>query len=102
MRRGQGGRGESSERQGVGRAKAWLDRKTGALDTTDGLGVRRDPEIIKLRNVSTVSEGTRRHGLGWFDMDVLKRAGRAFLELGPLRCLADVESILANRFVRES
>jgi len=67
----------------------------------DGQDVRRNLEIIKLRNVSTVSEGTKGHGLGWFDMDVLKRVERTFLELGLLKNRVDVESIFTNRFVQE-
>ncbi|MBI2163067.1 MAG: ABC transporter substrate-binding protein, partial [candidate division NC10 bacterium] len=39
----------------------------------DGQDVKRNLEIIKIRNASTVSEGTKKHGLGWFDMDVLRR-----------------------------
>ena len=68
---------------------------------TDGSDVRTNLEIIKIRNASTVSEGTRRHGLGWFDMDILARAERAYLELGLLKKKVGVESIFTNRFVQE-
>lgn len=68
---------------------------------TDGQDVKRNLEIIKIRNASTVSEGTKRHGLGWFDMDVLKRVERTYLELGLLKKRVDVESLFTNRFVQE-
>ncbi len=68
---------------------------------TDGQDVRRNLEIIKLRNASTVSEGTKRHGLGWFDMEVLKRVEKTYLELGLLKKRVDVESLFTNRFVQE-
>jgi NitT/TauT family transport system substrate-binding protein len=68
---------------------------------TDGQDVRRNLEIVKLRNASTVSEETKRHGLGWFDMDVLKRVEKAFLELALLKKPVDVGAIFTNRFVQE-
>jgi NitT/TauT family transport system substrate-binding protein len=68
---------------------------------TDGQDARRNLEIIKLRNASTVSEATRKHGLGWFDMDLMKRVEKTFLELGLLKRRVDVESFFTNRFVQE-
>ncbi len=68
---------------------------------TDGQDVRRNLEIIKLRNASTVSEGTKRHGLGWFDLEILKRVEKTYLELGLLKKRVDVESLFTNRFVQE-
>ncbi len=68
---------------------------------TDGQDVRRNLEIIKLRNLSTVSEKTKTHGLGWFDMEILKRVEKTLLELGLLKRRVDVESFFTNRFVQE-
>jgi len=68
---------------------------------TDGQDVRRNLEIIKLRNASTVSEGTKQHGLGWFDIEVLKRVEKTFLDLGLLKKRVDVETLFTNRFVQE-
>jgi len=68
---------------------------------TDGQDVQRNLEIIKLRNASTVSEGTKQHGLGWFDIEVLKRVERTFLDLGLLKKRVDVESVFTNRFLQE-
>lgn len=68
---------------------------------TDGQDVKRNLEIIKIRNASTVSEGTKKHGLGWFDMDVLKRVEKTYLELGLLKKRLDVESLFTNRFVQD-
>jgi len=63
--------------------------------------VRRNLEIIKFRNASTVSEGTKKHGLGWFDIEVLKRVEKTFLDLGLLKRRVDVESFFTNRLVQE-
>ncbi len=68
---------------------------------TDGSDVRTNLAIIKIRNESTVSEGTKRHGLGWFDLDILARAEKAYLELGLMKKKVGVESIFTNRFVQE-
>ncbi|MBI4737063.1 MAG: ABC transporter substrate-binding protein [candidate division NC10 bacterium] len=67
----------------------------------DGQDVKRNLEIIRIRNASTVSEGTKKHGLGWFDMDVLRRVEKTYLELGLLKKRVDVESLFTNRFVQE-
>jgi NitT/TauT family transport system substrate-binding protein len=66
---------------------------------TDGQDVRRNLEIIKLRNASTVSEGTKRHGLGWFDMEVLEKAVKTYHELGLLKKPVDIRAVFTNRFV---
>lgn len=68
---------------------------------TDGQDVKRNLEIIKIRNASSVSEGTKRHGLGWFDMDVLRKVAKTYLELGLLKRPVDVDSLFTNRFVQE-
>jgi NitT/TauT family transport system substrate-binding protein len=66
---------------------------------TDGQDVRRNLEIIKIRNASTVSEGTKKHGLGWFDLETLQKVGKTYLELGLLKKQVDVGGLFTNRFV---
>ncbi len=68
---------------------------------TDGQDARRNLEIIKLRNASTVSDGTKKHGLGWFDMALLKQVEKTFLDLGLLKKRVEVESFFTNRVVQE-
>ena len=68
---------------------------------TDGQDVQRNLEIIRLRNASSISEGTKKHGLGWFDMDILRRAEKTYVELGLLKKSVDVDAIFTNRFVQE-
>jgi NitT/TauT family transport system substrate-binding protein len=68
---------------------------------TDGQDVNRNLEIIKIRNTSTVSEGTKKSGLGSFDMDLLRKVGKSYLELGLLKKPVDVDSLFTNRFVQE-
>ncbi|HZU05634.1 MAG TPA: ABC transporter substrate-binding protein [Chloroflexota bacterium] len=66
---------------------------------TDGQDPARNLEIIKLRNASTVNESTRRHGLGWFDMDVLRQVESVFYDLGLIKNRLDVEAAFTNEFV---
>ena len=87
------------------RGSQWmLDNPTKAAElavkyATDGQDVKRNLEIIKIRNESTVSEGTKKHGLGWFDMEVLQKVGKTYLELGLLRKPVDISDLFTNRFV---
>jgi NitT/TauT family transport system substrate-binding protein len=67
---------------------------------TDGQDVRRNLEIVKLRNASTVSEGTKQHGLGWFDLPLLARVEKTYLDLGLLKKHLDASAIFTNRFVQ--
>ncbi|HZS01849.1 MAG TPA: ABC transporter substrate-binding protein [Chloroflexota bacterium] len=66
---------------------------------TDGQDVKRNLEIIKLRNASTVNASTRQHGLGWFDLDVLRQVGSTFFELGLLKNRVDMDNAFTNEFV---
>jgi NitT/TauT family transport system substrate-binding protein len=66
---------------------------------TDGQDVKRNLEIIKIRSASTVSEGTKQHGLGWFDMEVMRRVVKTYLDLGLLKKSVDVGALFTNRFV---
>ena len=108
-------RKETAERQGelvtrfvraYRKGSQWmLDNPAKAADLAvkyamDGQDVRRNLEIIKIRNASTVSEGTKRNGLGWFDLDVLARVEKAYLELGLLKKHLETNAIFTNRFVQ--
>jgi NitT/TauT family transport system substrate-binding protein len=66
---------------------------------TDGQDPKRNLEIIKLRNASTVNAGIRQHGLGWFDLDVLRQVGSTFYDLGLLKSRVDVDTAFTNEFV---
>jgi NitT/TauT family transport system substrate-binding protein len=66
---------------------------------TDGQDVKRNLEIIKLRNASTVNESIHQHGLGWFDLGVLRQVGSTFYDLGLLKTRLDMDSAFTNDFV---
>ncbi len=68
---------------------------------TDGQDVRANLGIIKIRNDSTVSQATKEHGLGWFDMGILRQVEKAYLELGLLKHPVNIESLFTNRFVEK-
>jgi NitT/TauT family transport system substrate-binding protein len=57
-------------------------------------------EIIKLRNAATVHEGPTRHGLGWFDFDLLERVEQTYRELGLIKSKLDVRRLFTNDLVR--
>jgi NitT/TauT family transport system substrate-binding protein len=81
-----------------------LDRPDEAVQlatkyATDGQDPRRSVEIIKLRNASTVNDTIRRHGLGYFDLDVLRQVEAAFYDLGLTKARFDVNAAFTNEFV---
>lgn len=66
---------------------------------TDGKDVARNRAIVDLRNTSTVSAATATHGLGYFDLDVLKQAEATYSELGITKQRFDVTTIFTNEFI---
>ncbi len=66
---------------------------------TDGQDPQRNLEIIRLRNASTVNESTRRHGLGYFDLDVLRQVEAVFYDLGLTKTRINVDAAFTNEFV---
>ena len=66
---------------------------------TDGQDVARSLEIIRLRNAATVNDDTRRNGLGWFNLDVLRGVDQALFELGLTRNRVDVAGVFTNELV---
>jgi NitT/TauT family transport system substrate-binding protein len=58
-------------------------------------------EIIKIRNASSLSDSTERHGLGWFDLELLERVERTFRELGLIARRIDMRQVFTNDLVRE-
>lgn len=68
---------------------------------TDGQDPKRNLEIIKLRNASTISAGTKKNGLGWFDEDVLVKVESTFRELGITSAPVNMKSLYTNEFVKK-
>jgi NitT/TauT family transport system substrate-binding protein len=68
---------------------------------TDGQDPRHSLEIIKLRNASSVNDGTRRHGLGWFEPDVMRQVESTFFDLGLTKTHFDVDAAYTNEFVEQ-
>ena len=67
---------------------------------TDGQDIARSLEIIKLRNAATVNDDTRRNGLGWFNLDVLRGVEQALFELGLTKTRVDVARVFTNELVQ--
>lgn len=57
-------------------------------------------EIINIRNASSVSDSTRQHGLGWFDLELLEKVERTFRDLGLTGRRLDMRRIFTNELVR--
>jgi NitT/TauT family transport system substrate-binding protein len=66
----------------------------------NGKDPKQNLEIIKIRNAASVSEDTQRHGLGWFNLDVLAQVERTFRELGLLQRPLDMRQLFTNELVR--
>lgn len=56
-------------------------------------------EIIKIRNASSVSDYTRQHGLGWFDLDLLVEVEKTFRRLGLTKKPIDMRTLFTNELV---
>ncbi len=65
----------------------------------DGKDVKRNKNIIELRNQSTLSEKTKTNGLGFFDLDLLKKVETTFFELGITKQHFDIPTIFTNEFI---
>ena len=70
-----------------------------AIDGKDN--PRRNVEHLRLRMVASVSEGTKRNGPGWHDMEILELAARRFQELGLVKNKLEVSAAVTNRFIKE-
>ncbi len=62
----------------------------------DGTDPAVNLEIIKLRNAASVSELTRRHGLGALDVASLQRAADTYRKLGLLQKPIDVSKVVSQ------
>ena len=67
----------------------------------DGKDQERALAHIKIRIQSSQSEGTRKNGLGWHDVDVLQDVVKTFLGLGLIKQPVDVAKTFTNRFIPE-
>ncbi|MFT5394124.1 MAG: NitT/TauT family transport system substrate-binding protein, partial [Gammaproteobacteria bacterium] len=56
-------------------------------------------EIIKIRNLSAVSKTTQERGLGHFDLEVLSRGVRTFLELGLIKKSIDIPAVVRSDLI---
>lgn len=56
-------------------------------------------EIIKLRNASSVSETTKKRGLGHFDLELLQKAATAYRQLGLIRNEIDVSRVVSSDLI---
>jgi NitT/TauT family transport system substrate-binding protein len=56
-------------------------------------------EIIKIRNISSVSNTTRRKGLGHFDLDLLQKGADTFSELGMIKKPIDITRVIRSDLI---
>ncbi len=66
---------------------------------TDGKDAGRNRAIIDIRNASTISADTRANGLGFFDLNLLKKVESSFFDLGITKQRVDIEAIFTNDLV---
>ncbi|MDC0399411.1 ABC transporter substrate-binding protein [Alphaproteobacteria bacterium] len=56
-------------------------------------------EIIKIRNISSVSKTTRMRGLGHFDLDLLQKGAETFKELGLINKNIDITNVVKSDLI---
>ena len=56
-------------------------------------------EIIKIRNISSVSPTTRKMGLGHFDLDLLQKGAKTFEELGLISKPIDMSKVVKSDLI---
>jgi NitT/TauT family transport system substrate-binding protein len=62
----------------------------------DGQNLELNREIIRLRNLSAVSAGTQRQGLGAMDIQALQKGAQAFQSVGLITRVPDLRSVVAT------
>jgi NitT/TauT family transport system substrate-binding protein len=66
----------------------------------NGKDAKTNLEIIKIRNASSVSDYTRQHGLGWFDLELLLEVEKTFRSLGLTQQPLDMKTLFTNELVK--
>ena len=56
-------------------------------------------EIIKIRNISTVSDTTKAKGLGHFDLGLLQKAVGTYRKLGLIKRDIDVSRVISSELI---
>ena len=56
-------------------------------------------EIIKLRNISSISETTNKMGLGHFDLDLLQKGAATFKKLGLIKKEIDINKVVNSDLI---
>jgi NitT/TauT family transport system substrate-binding protein len=65
----------------------------------NGRNVSVNLEIIKIRNISSVSSTTRKMGLGHFDLDLLQKGAKTFEELGLIGKPIDMSKVVKSDLI---
>jgi NitT/TauT family transport system substrate-binding protein len=67
--------------------------------TINGKDPKVNLEIIRLRNASSVSDTTRKKGLGHFDLDVMQKAADVYVGLGLIKRRIDVSQVVRSELI---
>ena len=62
----------------------------------DGQNIELNKEIVRLRNLSSVSPYTQRHGLGAVDIESLQKGAQAYYSVGLITRVPDMKAIVAS------
>ncbi|MDI9331209.1 MAG: ABC transporter substrate-binding protein [Alphaproteobacteria bacterium] len=71
---------------------AWVAQKK----AIDGQNLELNREIVRLRNLSSVSAYTQRHGLGAVDIDALQKGAQAYQAVGLIARAPDMKTVVAT------
>jgi NitT/TauT family transport system substrate-binding protein len=75
--------------------------KLAVTRSINGRNVDVNREIIRLRNLSSVSPTTKARGLGHFDLDVLQKGAETFHELGLIKSPIDIPRVVHSDLIPE-
>jgi NitT/TauT family transport system substrate-binding protein len=67
----------------------------------DGQDEKRNIEIIKIRNATSVNEEMKEKGLGWLNVDVLNKVEQTYVDMGLLERHVGVQDMVTNELVDE-
>ena len=62
----------------------------------DGQNLDLNREVIRLRNLSSVSAYTQRHGLGAVDIESLQKGAQAYQAVGLISRVPDMRAVVAT------
>lgn len=75
--------------------------KIAVEEAIDGTDEKRNVEIIKIRNQTSINPLMEEKGLGWIDVEILKEVEATYLDMQLLKNPVGIENIISNDLVNK-